>query len=112
MKILDILNQYTALELNKDLFYLEMPLDKSGLWIADAQIDNVRTGYRDYSIYYRGKTKESAIENIAYLQDTLDNLPQCTIDGEIFKLSLLYQWDYLEKDAEGYFVFANTLRLL
>lgn len=110
--LINVLDQYTALTKDVDLFYLEMPLGKAGLWFADRQTDASRTGYKEYDIYYRGKTKQSAIQNIAYLKNTLDNLEECSINGEIFKLQVLFEWDFLEKDAEGYYVFANSLRLL
>ena len=110
-KLIAILEQNTPLRADYDLFYLEMPLDKSGLWIEDAQNDNPRTGYTDWNIYYRGKTKSSAKANIKYLQDTINELEACSVNGEIFRLDMMQGWDYLGKDSEGYFVFASSLRL-
>ena len=43
-KLIAVLEQNTALIQDKDLFYLEMPLDKSGLWIENNQNNNPRTG--------------------------------------------------------------------
>lgn len=111
-KLMNILDQYTSLTKDVDLFYLEMPLSKSGAWFADRSVQSARTDYRDYDIYYRGKTKQSAIQNIEYLKNTIDNLTQCEIDGETFRLRMENQWEYLEKDSEGYFVFANVVRLV
>lgn len=111
-ELLDILDTLTDLTKDTDLFYLEIPLGKGGLWIADLQTTKAPTGYKDYNVYYRGKTKQSAIDNLEYLNDSIDNLDECRINGNIFKLTRLYEWDYLEKDSEGYFVWANTFRLL
>lgn len=111
-KLLKILNDYTALTLDKDLFYLEMPLGATGMWLMDRQTPKAPTGYKEYDIFYRGKTKQSAINNIEYFNDAIDYMQQCEINGKIFKLERRFEWDYLEKDAEGYYVFANTLRLL
>lgn len=110
--LMDIFTQYLGLTKDSDLFYLEMPLGKHGLWFSDRQIDAARTDYKDYDIYYRGKTKQTAIQNIAYLKNNIDTLDQCDINGDIFKLRVLNQWEYLEKDSEGYFVFANVVRLI
>lgn len=110
--LVDILTAYTPLVLDKDFFYLEMPLDKSGIWFADRQIDNPRTGKRQYDIFYRGKTKASVKSNIAYFQDKIDNLTDCRIDGELFRLKLLYSFSYVGKDTEGYYVFTNTIELI
>lgn len=111
-KLIAVLEQNTALVQDKDLFYLEAPLDKAGLWIEDTQNDNPRTGYTDWNIYYRGKTKTSAKANIKYLQETINELDVCTVNGEIFRLDMTQSFDYLGKDSEGYFVFASSLRLL
>lgn len=110
-KLLAILEQNTALRTDYDMFYLEMPLDKAGLWIEDTQNTNPRTGYTDWNIYYRGKTKSSAKANIKYLQDTINDLDACMANGEIFRLDMVQSFDYLGKDSEGYFVFASSLRL-
>ena len=110
-KLIDVLEQNTPLVKDKDLFYLEIPLDKSGLWIEDTQNANPRTGYTDWNIYYRGKTKTSAKANIMYLQETINELDACTVNGEIFRLDMVQSFDYLGKDSEGYFVFASSLRL-
>lgn len=110
-KLIAILEQNTPLVLDKDLFYLEAPLDKSGLWIEDAQNDNPRTGYTDWNIYYRGKTKSSTKSNINYLQDTINDLDVCSVNGDLFRLDMVQSFDYLGKDSEGYYVFASTLRL-
>ena len=118
-KVLALLEDNTSLVRDNDLFYLEMPLDKAGVWIADRQIDSRfnGTGKTQYDIYYRGKNKSQAIMNIAYLKDAVDALSGsdgvCRTDtGEIFKLTMDYQWDFLDKDSEGYYVFANVLTLL
>lgn len=110
-KLIAVLEQNTLLVQDKDLFYLEMPLDKAGLWIEDTQNSNPRTGYTDWNIYYRGKTKSSAKANIKYLQETINDLDVCTVNGEIFRLDMTQSFDYLGKDSEGYFVFASALRL-
>ena len=110
-KLIAILEQNTPLVQDKDLFYLEAPLDKSGLWIEDTQNANPRTGYTDWNIYYRGKTKSSAKANIKYLQDTINDLDACTVNGEIFRLDMVQSFDYLGKDSEGFYIFASALRL-
>ena len=110
-KLIAVLEQNTALVQDKDLFYLEMPLDKAGLWIEDTQNANPRTGYTDWNIYYRGKTKTSAKANIKYLQDTINNLDVCRVNGDTFRLDMVQSFDYLGKDSEGYYVFASSLRL-
>ena len=110
-KLIAILEQNTALRADYDMFYLEMPLDKAGLWIENNQNNNPRTGYTDWNIYYRGKTKTSAKANIMYLQETINDLEACTVNGDIFRLDMTQGWDYLGKDSEGYFVFASALRL-
>lgn len=110
--LIAILDSFTPLQTDIDLFYLEMPAGKSGLWFADTTTTKVPTGYKDYDVYYRGKTKQSAITNLERFNASIDDMEECTINGVSFKLSRLFEWDYLEKDTEGYFVFANTLRLL
>lgn len=111
MDLINILDQFTDLTSDVDLFYLEIPLGKSGLWVAQTQTAIVPSGYADYNIYYRAKSKQTATDNMKYLSDTIDNLDECLIDGEPFSLKRLYQWNYIGKDAEGYFVFTNVLRL-
>ena len=110
-KLIAVLEQNTALVQDKDLFYLEAPLDKAGLWIEDTQNTNPRTGYTDWNIYYRGKTKSSAKANIKYLQDTINDLDACTVNGEIFRLDMIQSFDYLGKDSEGFYIFASAVRL-
>lgn len=117
--IIKILNETTVLTTDVDLFAYEIPLSKMGLWIADSQTPSRFNGVdaQEFDIYYRGKTKSSAIANIKYLKDTLDGLlgsnGVCKLsDGTAFRLEVMFTWEYLEKDAEGYFVFANRLRLL
>ena len=110
-KLIAVLEQNTALVLDKDLFYLEAPLDKAGLWIEDTQNTNPRTGYTDWNIYYRGKTKSSAKANIKYLQDTINDLDACTVNGDIFRLDMTQSFDYLGKDSEGFYIFASAVRL-
>lgn len=111
MKLLDILDQFTALETDKDLFYLEMPLKTSGLWVEELQTPKTKTGYRDYNFYYRGKDKAKCLENLEYLDDSIDNLDECYVDGEKFYLERQYEWSYVGKDSEGYYVFNNVYRL-
>lgn len=115
--LIKVLNEKTVLVTDKDLFYYEIPLGKIGLWVADAQTDSRfnSVDVSEFDIYYRGKTKTSAIQNIAYLKNRVDEISTevCELDdGTTFKLQILFQWEYLEKDSEGYFVFANRLRLI
>ena len=117
-KLLDIFEQFTVLTKDVDLFAYEIPLATAGLWISDNQTDSRFNGvdYQDFSIYYRDKNKKSAITNIQYLKDTIDALRgsqgDCRLeDDSTFRLDMKYTWDYLEKDSEGYFVFANQVRL-
>ena len=117
--LITILDELTALTKDVDLFYLEIPLDKSGLWVADSQTDSRfnGTGAQEFNVYYRGKDKSKAITNIEYLKDTIDALSGsqgvCALqDGTTFSLKMAYQWDFLEKDAEGYFVWASKVRLV
>lgn len=117
--LLKILEETTALTIDVDLFYLEMPLDTSGLWVSDSPTDSRFNSVDAYTfdIYYRGKDKQQTIDNIQYLKSTIEDLSgsggTCQLeDGTTFKLEIMFTWDYLEKDAEGYYVFANQLRLL
>jgi hypothetical protein len=117
--LLKILNETTALTTDVDLFAYEIPLDKHGVWLADAQIDSRfnGTGRQEFDIYVRFKTKTSGMANVEYLKNTIDALSgssgTCKLaDGTTFKLGLMYQWEYLEKDAEGYFVWANRVMLI
>lgn len=117
--LLKILDELTNLTTGTDLFAYEIPLEKSGLWVADAQIESRFNdpGAQEFNCYYRGKGKENAIQNLKYLQNVIDGLSGSTgtcrlADGTHFNLLLLYKWDYLEKDSEGYFVWANRLRLV
>lgn len=114
-KLVAVIEENTPLVKDKDLFYLEMPLGKYGLWFADRLTDSRfnDTGVKEFDIYYRSKSKESALANITYFKDTVDNLDNCRLSsGEDFKVRILYNWDYLDKDSEGYFVFANTVSVL
>lgn len=112
-KVITILDELTNLTKDEDLFYLEIPLGKSGLWVNDAQVPSRFNSVdaAEFDIYYRGKDKQKTIDNTKYLKDTIENLNVCMLDGLEFKLEILYTWDYLEKDSEGYFVFGNRLRL-
>lgn len=118
-KLIEILDELTVLTKDTDLFAYEIPLEKGGLWLADSQTDS-RFNDSDaveFDCYYRGKDKVKAIANIQYLKSTIDALSGsmgvCLLDdGTNFSLKIMYKWDYLEKDAEGYFVFANRLRLI
>lgn len=117
-ELIRIIDELTNLTKDEDLFYLEIPLEKAGLWVADSQIDSRFNGvdYYEFDIYYRGKSKSQTIDNIKYFKYTVDSLGGtygiCRLqDGTDFKLEILYQWDYLEKDSEGYFVFTNRTRL-
>lgn len=115
-KLIKILDETTVLDKDKDLFAYEIPLGTIGLWASDGQTDSRfnSVDYEEFDIYYRGKTKQSAMANIKYLKNTIDAISTevCELqDGTNFKLQMLFTWDYLEKDAEGYFVFANRLRL-
>lgn len=112
-----ILTENTALVENTDLFYLEIPLGKTGVWFSNRQTPSKFNGtdYREFDIFYRGKTKQSAITNTEYLKTTLDELhtKKCKLnDGTTFSLKVLYQWESLSKDSEGYYVFANSCGLL
>lgn len=114
-KFVAVLEEFTPLEKDKDLFYLEIPLGKYGIWFADRQTDSRfnDTGIKEFDIYYRAKSKESALANINYFKDTIDNLDDCRLsDGEDFKVRILFNWEFIEKDSEGYFVFANTVSVL
>ena len=110
-KLIAVLEQETPLREDTDMFKLEMPLGKSGLWIENRQIENPRTGYEEFDIYYRGKTKSSTLQNINFLKNKIEDIEECRVDGDIFRLRVLFTWDYLSKDAEGYYVFGNTLEL-
>lgn len=110
--LIAIFQENTALRKDVDFFYLDIPLDKSGLWFSDRQVDNAPTKYREYDIYYRAKSKSSAKANVDYITSKIDNLDACRLaNGTVFTLKILYTWDYLDKDTEGYYVFANTVRL-
>ena len=110
--LMAVLDTYTVLTKDTDLFYLDMPLNTSGLWFADRQTDNIRTDHKDYDVYYRGKDKAKCVKNIEYLKKSIDDMTECSINNQIFNLKVLYQWDFLEKDSEGYYVFANTFRII
>lgn len=114
--LLNVLDETTALTKDTDLFAYEIPLSKYGLWASDTQTDSRfnSVDYEEFDVYYRGKTKQSAIANTKYLKNKIDEISteMCELsDGTQFKLQILYTWEYLEKDSEGYFVFANRLRL-
>ena len=117
--VIKIIDELTALKKDTDLFAYDMPLGKSGLWISDSQTPSRfnDTGVQRFDIYYRGKVKASGLANTKYLKDTIDSLRGSTgtcslADGTSFRLSILYSWDFLEKDYEGYFVWSNQLELL
>ena len=114
--LIKILNETTALTTDVDLFAYEIPLGKTGLWASDAQIDSrfnsVNT--QEFDIYLRNKTKQSGIANIKYLKDRIDYISTeiCELDdGTQFKLQILFNWDFMEKDSEGYYVWASRVRL-
>jgi len=114
--LIKVLNETTALTTDVDLFAYEIPLKTIGLWCSDSQTDSRfnSVDYQEFDVYYRGKTKAAAISNIKYLKNKIDEISTetCVLaDGTVFKLQILYGWSYLEKDSEGYFVFANRLRL-
>lgn len=114
--LIKVLNETTALTTDVDLFAYEIPLGKIGLWCSDSQTDSRFNAVdaQEFDVYYRGKTKQSSISNIKYLKNTIDSISTevCELeDGTTFKLQILFNWEYLEKDSEGYFVFANRLRL-
>lgn len=116
--LIKIIDEVTRLVRDKDLFAYEIPLGAIGVWCSDAPIDSRfnDSGAQEFDIYYRGKTKSSAIANVKYLKDAIDSLSGSTgtcmlNDGTKFSLKILFTWDYLEKDSEGYFVFANRVRL-
>lgn len=117
--LIKILDETTALTKDVDLFAYEIPLATHGLWCADAQISSRFNGVnkREFDIYYRGKTKSSAIANTQYFKEAIDYLSGSTgtcklDDGTTFKIEMLYNFEYLEKDSEGYYVFASRLRLV
>lgn len=117
--LIKILDETTALTKDVDLFAYEIPLATNGLWCADAQISSRFNGVnkQEFDIYYRGKTKSSAIANTQYFKGTIDGLNGSTgicelSDSTKFKIEILYNWEYLERDSEGYYVFANRLRLV
>lgn len=115
--LLKILDELTAMTIDKDLFAYEIPLGASGAWLMDTgtQTRHNSVDAKEFSIYYRAKSKQSAMKNIDYLKNTIDTISEdtCTLsDGTNFRLDILGTWDYLEKDTEGYFVFANRLRLV
>jgi hypothetical protein len=118
-KLLDILEEMTPLTLDKDLFAYEIPLSTAGVWVNDNQTGSRFNGvdYQDFNIYYRDKNKSAAITNIKLLKDTVDALRgsqgDCKLqDGTTFRLDMKFTWDFLDKDYEGYFVWANQLRLI
>lgn len=117
--LLKILDTETNLVIDKDLFAYEIPLQTPGLWVSDAQIDSRfnDSGAQEFDIYYRGKDKKQCIANIKYLKSKIDSLSGsngiCSLgSGETFSLKMMFTWEYLEKDSEGYFVWASRLRLL
>lgn len=117
-KLIQILDELTALTKDVDLFYLEIPLDKGGLWIAESQTDSAfnGTGRQEFDVYYRGKNKNTSLDNLKYLKTTIDSFRGsqgvCELaDGTTFRLDIMYTWEFLEKDSEGYFVWANRVSL-
>lgn len=116
--LIKILNNSTSLKEDVDLFAYEIPLDKSGLWVSDAQIDSRfnDSGAEEFDCYYRGKNKKNAMKNIKYLKSAIDAMSGsnglCSVEDIDFNLKMLYTWDYMEKDSEGYFVWASRLRLI
>lgn len=110
-ELITIFDRFTPLTKDKDLFYLEMPLDTSGLWLEDRIANRTSVGYQEYTAFYRGKDKALAAKNIAILSKAVDNL-DCRLDGKLFAVKRLWDgWDYVGKDDEGYFVFSTAYRL-
>lgn len=114
--LLKILDEKTALTKDHDLFYLEIPLDTSGAWFSDSTYPSRFNGVNttEYDIYVRGKDKSSTEANITYLKNTLDAMTTavCSLDdGTTFRIEMTQGWSYLEKDSEGYFVFASKIKL-
>jgi len=114
---INILTENTKLVEDTDLFYLEIPLGKIGVWFSDRATASTfnGTGSKEFDIYYRGKTKASLITNVEYFKNTIDELHTDTcqlLDGTTFSLKLLSQWEFLGKDSEGYYVFATSALLL
>lgn len=117
--LLDILTNTTVLTKDVDLFAYDIGLGRSGAWVSEVQTPSVfnGTGYQEYDLFYRSKDKEQCMANIKYLKEAIDGLRGsngvCMIpNGTTFKLEMLFTWDFLEKDAEGYFVWANRLGLI
>lgn len=117
-KLLKILNELTALTIDKDLFAYEMPLDKSGAWLSESQTPTRfnAPNVTEYDLWVRGKDKTSTMANIDYLKNTIDSLSGSTgtcklADGTTFKLEIPFTWDYVGKSEEGYFIFTTKLRL-
>lgn len=118
-KLITILNELTALTKDVDLFYLEIPLGKSGLWVSEAQVPSTfnGTGYQEFDVYYRSKSKTSSVKNLKYLKESIDAFSGsqgvCRLsDGSTFRLQVMWEWEFMEKDSEGYFVWANRMILL
>lgn len=117
--LIKILDEVTALTVDSDLFAYEIPLDKGGAWVSEASTESRFNdiGAQEFDIYYRGKDKTSCINNIRYLKRTIDGLlgsdGVCMLgDGTRFRLEMTQHWEYMEKDAEGYFLWASRLRLI
>ncbi len=116
-RLIDFLSNNTALTKDVDLFYLDIPVDTSGIWLQDAQINsrfNSPNEHR-YNIYLRDKTKQRALNDLDYFKNKIEELRETTCltsDGKNCLLEILYTWDYLEKDSNGFYVFTNTLKWL
>lgn len=118
MKTLQLINFISAnsdLTKDVDLFYLDIPLGKAGLWLQDSSLPSRFNGVdkTQYEVYVRNKSKTIALTNIDYFKNWVETNNLCLLsDGTEFGLTIDNTWDFLEKDSESYYVFTSTLTLV
>lgn len=115
LELIDFISANSDLTKDVDLFYLDIPLATSGLWIQDSSVPSRFNGVdtTQYEVYVRAKNKETVVANIGYFKSWVETNELCLLpDDTAFRLTIDNNWDYLEKDSEGYHVFTSTLTLI
>ena len=115
LELIDFIDQNSNLTKDVDLFYLDMPLKTSGLWLQDDTLPSLKNcvDSTQYQVFVRNKDKHIGLANIAYFKSWVENNELCYLpDGTAFNLTIDQTWDFLEKDSEGYYVWNSILTLV
>jgi len=115
LQLIDFISVESNLTKDVDLFYLDIPLQTSGLWLQDSSVPSTFNGVdtTQYEVYIRNKDKAIAVDNIGYFKNWVETNEKCELpDGTTFRLTIDNNWDFLEKDSENYYVFTSTLTLV